>query len=174
MAAEDTKFRPAFLRITQEASRSLFSELGTHLHMVTSLDASAAPILFGGVISFLGKAVRGSLTLGSSNELLAATNPVGKAADRREWLAELTNQLMGRIKNQLLAYAVEVTFGTPMTLRGEHFAELSKRKEAPLAFRAGPASMQVWLDVHFGRTFEMLERPDPKLGGPGQGGIVLF
>jgi hypothetical protein len=175
MADDANKHRQTFLRIAQETCRRLFDDFGVSLRPLPDTQGTGGtPMAYGGVIEFAGKNVRGSVTLGSSVEPLGNTNPLGKTAADREWLAELTNQLMGRIKNQLLCYAVEVTFGTPVTLRGEHFVALEKRKQLPLTFQGAAGFIRVWLDVDFGKQFQMLDRPDPKLGGPDQGHIVLF
>lgn len=173
MSDDTLKHRQALLRITQETCRKLFEDMGVSLRERTAQGAAAPPMVYGGVIEFVGKGLRGSVTLASSSEPLASTKPVPGAGDR-DWLAELTNQLLGRIKNQLLLYAVEITFGTPVTLRGEHFASLERGKDPPLAFEGARGFVRVWLEVTFARTFQMLDRPDPKLAGPAQGGIVLF
>jgi hypothetical protein len=172
MADDAANHRQTLTRITLEATRKLFQELGVELRERAGLQGTgAAPMAFGGVIELSGKGVRGRITLASSSEPLAATKPVTKGSER-EWLAELTNLLMGRIKNQLLLYAVELTFGSPVTLRAEHL--VARGKDPPLVFEGGGGFVQVSLDVHIDRAFQMRDRPDPKLGGPEQGRIVLF
>jgi hypothetical protein len=174
MADDAPDHRVIFARITQEASRKLFEDLGVTLRERSSVQGTGAmPMVYGGVIELAGKGIRGRMTLASSHEPLAATKPIANAGER-EWLAELTNQLMGRIKNQLLLYAVEVTFGSPVTLRAEHLIAQGRSKEAPLLFEGGGGIVQVSLDVHLDRTFQMRDRPDPKLAGPEQGRIILF
>jgi hypothetical protein len=174
MADDAPNHRPIFVRITQESSRKLFEDMGVTLRERAGLQGTGAtPMTYGGIIELTGKGIRGRMTLASSHEPLAATKPVANGGER-EWLAELTNQLMGRIKNQLLLYAVEVTFGSPVTLRAEHLAAQSRGKEPPLVFEGGGGFVQVSLDVHLDRTFQMRDRPDPKLAGPEQGRIILF
>jgi hypothetical protein len=174
MADDAVNHRQVLTRITFEATRKLFDELGVSVRERAGLQGTGAtPMVYGGVIELNGKGVRGRMTLASSGEPLAATKPVANGGDR-DWLAELTNQLMGRIKNQLLLYAVEVTFGSPVTLRAEHLEARDRGKDPPLVFEGGGGFVQVWLDVQLDRTFQMRDRPDPKLGGPEQGRIVLF
>jgi hypothetical protein len=174
MADDAANHRQIFTRITLESTRKLFEDLGVQMRERAGLQGTGAtPMVYGGVIELTGRGVRGRVTLASSNEPLASTKPVSNGGDR-EWLAELTNQLMGRIKNQLLLYAVEVTFGSPVTLRGEHLAARERGKDPPLVFEGGGGFIQVWLDLTLDRSFQMRDRPDPKLGGPEQGRIVLF
>src|SRR4030095_1236237 len=60
-----------------------------------------------GVMGFGGKQMRGALVLATTREPLERTNP-GGLTSQRDWICELANQLMGRVKNRLLAVGVEI------------------------------------------------------------------
>jgi len=72
--------------------------------------------------------IRGTLMLATTRspiEKLAAGGPI------RDWVAELTNQLAGRIKHKLLARGVDILISTPLILRGEHLAPLPAHPITP-------------------------------------------
>jgi hypothetical protein len=174
MSADANRSRQTLLRITEQTAQKLFADFGVNLRPAPEPPASErSPTLFGGVIEFLGKGIRGSLTLATSSEPLGNSNPLGPAPDR-QWLAELMNQLMGRFKSQAILYGVEITSSTPVTLRSEHIQTLTERKGAAIFLKGTTGLIRVWLDVDFGRGFQMLDRADPALGGPDAGDIVLF
>jgi hypothetical protein len=69
------------------------------------------------IIGYSGAALKGTVMLAVSREGLSATRPVGD--DDRDWLAELSNQLLGRVKNQLFRHGVQISMSTPLVIRGE-------------------------------------------------------
>jgi hypothetical protein len=74
-----------------------------------------------GVITFSAGEVRGRLMLEVPSTILALSNPAGTHfAKGRDWAQELTNQLMGRIKNRLLRLRVELTLGVPFVMDRRH------------------------------------------------------
>lgn len=79
-------------------------------------------------IGFLGQSLTGTVVLTADPEVLRHSKPLETSADR-DWLGELTNQLMGRVKNRLLAYGVEVQPTTPVVLRGERLVPLGRNGE---------------------------------------------
>ena len=98
------------------------------------------------VIGFTGDNARGTLLIGLNQGLIDQTNPTGGAA--RDWVSELANMLLGRMKNQLLRYGVEVYVTTPLVLRGEHIAPVSSGSDlAPHRFDAEHGTLLVWLDA---------------------------
>jgi CheY-specific phosphatase CheX len=74
-----------------------------------------------------------------------ASNPVGGSL--RDWIAELANQLAGRIKNKLLAHGAEVYVNTPVVLRGEHLAPLPRQELLPLTFSTDGGNVFVWIEL---------------------------
>ncbi|CAN5436585.1 hypothetical protein BH09MYX1_BH09MYX1_15980 [soil metagenome] len=70
------------------------------------------------VIGFGGAKMRGTLVLGAPDELLARTHPVQSKdpLDLVDWLAELSNQTLGRMKARLLAHDLVIETATPLTI----------------------------------------------------------
>src|SRR6187431_1617249 len=58
------------------------------------------PFLICGIIGFSSKKMRGVLALATTKEPLELTNHT--TTTHRDWICELANQLLGRVKNQML------------------------------------------------------------------------
>ena len=72
------------------------------------------------IIGLGGQKLRGSVVLSIPSALLVHSHPTGQRApeDQADWLAELANLLLGRIKVQLLERGIAIELGTPVTLSG--------------------------------------------------------
>lgn len=106
-----------------------------------------------GVMGFGGKQLRGALVLGATREPLEQTNP-GGVTSQRDWVCELANQLMGRVKNRLLALDVEIWLATPAGLRGDNLSPGNKLR-APQVFAACSGFVCVWIDYEMAEGFEL-------------------
>jgi len=72
------------------------------------------------VIGFAGAQLRGSLVITYDNALAAATcTDCGGTVNILDWTGEVANQLLGRIKNKLLAHGVSIDLCTPVALSGK-------------------------------------------------------
>jgi hypothetical protein len=105
------------------------------------------PLVFCGVIGFSGDEMRGSMLLATSKEPLGRTSP-STDASLREWIAELTNQLLGRIKNRLFSHGVQLHMSTPVVLRGMHISPVFRGTElVPFYFTCDGGIVCVWFDA---------------------------
>ena len=112
--------------------------------------------------------MNGASILAASESPIAKSNPVdGSLAD---WIAELANQLVGRIKNQLLLNGADVYATTPIVLPGDHIAPMRRPDITPLVFSADEGSVFVWIELE--------TNPEFTLGVPSEvvreGEAVLF
>lgn len=127
-----------------------------------------------GVMGFGGKQMRGALVLATTKEPLERTNP-GRADSQRDWVCELANQLMGRVKNRLLGAGVEIHLATPAGLSGDNLCPSPQKLRAPQVFAAGSGFVCVWIDCEFAENFEL--PPMPAQGGSAamaEGEALLF
>ncbi len=164
-----------FLQIAERCCQKLFAHYGFPLRQPVGAEfADGSPLLYYGVISFSATGLRGGLVLGSSNEPLVATNPA-KNVPVREWIAELANQLCGRIKSQLLLYALEIRVDTPVTLRDAHMSETRTRGLPAITLKGLSSGLvRVWMDVQIGRLFQMASEPDPSRAGPEESQTIIL
>lgn len=83
------------------------------------------------IIGYAGVEMKGTMILGASKDLLRVTHAsihMGmevEDADLPDWLGELANQLVGRIKNGLLSYGLDFGITTPTVLGGNNMVSFN-------------------------------------------------
>jgi len=107
--------------VLPEATEALFRAYGVAVHSrppATRERSSSLRERLSGVIGFTSPELMGSLVLTISDPILAMMAPSDDALSS-DCLAELTNQLIGRMKNQLLKYGVALQLALPVVIRGQ-------------------------------------------------------
>jgi hypothetical protein len=144
-----------------DCCRELFSAYHLETHPRDRSDFPATEELaVCGVMGFGGKLMRGALVLVATREPLQHTNPDGLGSER-DWVCELANQLMGRIKNRLLSLGVEILLATPAGLSGVNLSPTTAKLRAPQVFSAANGFVCVWIDYECAAGFELREEPLP-------------
>jgi hypothetical protein len=153
----------------------LFKAYGVDLIPIAAGAATATPLLHCGVIGYSGPGIKGSLAIAGSRSVLGASNPLPDGGSR-DWAGELANQLMGHVKNRLLAHELEVYFSTPTVLRGEHLALVTHSEAAPQLFALAtePGLVGIWVDIEITPEFHMTLEEDVTLAGLESGQALLF
>jgi hypothetical protein len=152
MTLENERTNARVAELAAESCVALWRDYAIEL-TPTSYDADEAgedPMLFG-AIGFVGESLRATCLLGAHQRLLQAS---GRSANHpRDWIAELSNQLMGRIKMRLLGCGISVKLTTPLALSGIKLRPLPRLAPSPVAFgsRFGPVVM--WLELESERGF---------------------
>jgi hypothetical protein len=111
-------------------------------------------------LRFSGTAMRGTLVLATTFEVLAASRPretrrrvlssssAGDWLYVRDWSKELVNQILGRIKRHVVARGLTFEIGTPSALTGDAASAFIRHQTAePTHFASGAAPVTVWFDV---------------------------
>lgn len=136
-------------QLMTEVTTDLFAGYGVTLVYAGPADPTALPkaATVAGFIGFGGVDVRGTLLLASTEALFAAATPerARGAGLVREWAAELTNQLLGRLKNQLYRYGVDFNVSTPTALSGDGLAVATPASRKACAFSFLENEVQVWI-----------------------------
>ena len=131
-------------------------------------------LAFCAVMGFGGKEMRGALVLASTPEPLERTNP-GALDSQRDWICELSNQLMGRVKNRLLPLGVEVHLATPAGLSGDNLSPTPSKLRAPQVFEAAGGFLCVWIDCQYAEGFVLPSTPQAQIDpAMEEGETVLF
>jgi chemotaxis protein CheX len=130
------------------------------------------------VIGFAGKQMRGSLVLFAYPGVLRASYPTPGEVSEEDllgWAGELSNQLLGRIKNKLLTRGITIDLSTPtaMTGHGMRFATAlptSQLLERTFGYAGEPVLVR--LEARASEGVELMA-PDP---GPtsNEGDMILF
>jgi hypothetical protein len=159
--------------LMSEACISLFSDYSLQLRRI---DAAAATgdtdFLYCGVVGFTGDQMRGAILLATTREPLGRTSPVSDTSFR-EWVAELSNQLLGRLKNKLLTRGVVLHMSTPVVLRGQHLTPLTRNELRPLVFDCDNGCVCVWVDAELTKGVD-LNVVQEDSGSIGEGEGMLF
>lgn len=106
-----------FFAATDGFSAYKFAQIGT--------ESPASLVTYASVIGYSGDFMKGSLVITCDKRLLHKSHPnhamgmpVGDQ-DILDWVGEMANQLLGRVKNKLATCGVKCTMGTPTTVTGQ-------------------------------------------------------
>ena len=175
---QEVEIQPFFEQVASAACQELFARYGVSVRRADDSDQPVSPdFLLCSVIGFTGRDVRGTLVLALTEELSGLSNPTSAPSatntTQRDWVGELSNQLLGRIKIELLKCGVEIYLNLPAVLLGQHLAPLPRSQLKPLKFALANGAAAVWieLDARPGFKIEAAEAGDP---GPAAGDALLF
>ncbi len=155
-----------------QCAAALFADYNRPLTYTGTRSSESQHFVLSGVIGFAGRDMRGTLLLALTSELLEELSP--STAFMRDWIAELSNQLLGRFKNQLLRYGTEIYGTTPSVLRGELLTPLQPRcAPAGHCFESARGRACVWLDTEIREGFALPE-PSAEAVAEAEGGAIFF
>jgi hypothetical protein len=123
-----------------------------------------------GVIGFVGTHLRGSCLLAGTDAPLEASCPAG--GQLRDWVGELANQLVGRLKRKLLARGVTVAVTTPIVLSGVRVEPLPLGRLEPTVFSTAHGNVMVWVEVDVDHDFSLGTERTHEV--PTEGALFLF
>jgi CheY-specific phosphatase CheX len=152
--------------IARACTKELLEAYGVAARPAEDAGNLGASLGFAGIIGFTGPVLRGTLLIATTNTALERSNPA-PTSPTREWMAELANQLLGRIKNQLLACEVEIHLTTPLVLRGQHLSIEALRKVSPIEMITDEGPILVVLETESAGTLELVRRRDIQVGSEG-------
>jgi hypothetical protein len=148
----------------------LFDAYGVKLAANGSAWVTNNEPLLSGVIGFVGSRVRGTCLLASTEALVTAACPPGGRP--RDWVGELTNQLMGRLKSKLVARELTVELSTPIVLSGVRIQPLPKATLEPTVLSTDGGSVLVWLELETTPDFVLGSERHGLSGSEGE--VLLF
>jgi hypothetical protein len=161
-------------RLVAESCLRLFADYKLEIHARQPGEGAATePFLLCGILGFTSRHMRGALVLATSREPLERTSPVANPS-HRDWICELVNQLLGRLKNQMLSCGVEIFPSTPIALRGEHLCPVLQQRLVAELFTAEGGAVCVWMDCEFDDSFALGDAGCLDTPPVSEGEIVLF
>jgi CheY-specific phosphatase CheX len=100
-----------------EATREVFQDVGVELEAASSCAPVGAWLDPIAVIGFGGDVLRGSVSFEVPWRLLEACHPERSSAstDLADWVGELANLTLGKLKTKLRGRGVQIQLGLPMT-----------------------------------------------------------
>ena len=148
---------PAISGVVREfasaACQRLFAAYGVQLVPASDENRAVDGIVLCGVLGFTGSEIRGSLLLAGTQGPFLRSRPA--QGELRDWVGELTNQLLGRLKVQLLERGAHIALSTPVVLQGEHIAPLPRQVLIPLVFHCDDGVVLVWTHVESAPGYEL-------------------
>ncbi len=164
--------------ISQRACEAMFP--GSFKRREADDDARPDPGLIA-VIGFSGDTMRGALGVTAPSPAIAALHPLASARelaedDLEDWLAELANQLLGRIKGELLDHGVTLWTAAPVLLRGISLRIASRSYEGLRAysFVGAAGRLVVWIDFKFPADLTLERLPADRQHHHNPGELLLL
>ena len=127
-------------------------------------------VLLSGVIGFVGPTLRGTCLLVGNRSPIELSSP--QKEHSRDWVGELTNQLVGRLKRKFLGFGLEVALTTPVVLSGLHLRPMPRGKLTPRVFSTESGSIMIWVEVEAEPGFEL--GPAVSDSTSAEGDVLMF
>jgi CheY-specific phosphatase CheX len=137
-------------QLGEAACLDLFSAYGVELVPCDLERPTAHDLSLTGIIGFTGQGVSGTCVLGATATVMQSMPGGGQP---RDWIAELSNQLAGRLKGKLIADGVTVYITTPVVLRGTRIEPLPTEGALPRVFRSTEGTVVLWIQVETSPDF---------------------
>jgi len=163
--------------LVQDSTRSLFSDYGLAMNLDGSPVAKTLPtVQLIAMIGFSSNALSGSLLMALPNEILERTLPAPDS-NLADWGGELANQLLGRLKNQLLHYQVAINLSLPVVVTGGGFSLPAKTRMVTryMSFVSEVGRMFVRMEMELLPNVELVrEQQKSAEAGMDEGELLLF
>lgn len=128
-----------------EVVRNNVLELFPEFVLADCAVASSGPALTA-LIGFSGPVLVGALGLIGAEASLAKTAPDDVKFDAHDWVGELANQALGRVKIALLRAGVEIQASTPVVLRGISVSVMRTEQVRTFVLEHADGAIHLWVD----------------------------
>jgi CheY-specific phosphatase CheX len=155
MFVERSETTRAIQALAGVACTELMRAYGVQLVKAESGWVESDEVMFSGVMGFVGDSVRGTCLLAAPQGTVEAAAP--RDATARDWVGELANQLVGRLKAKLMARGATIALSTPVVLRGVRLSPLPRTGVEPVVFSSATGRVLVWLEVEIEDDFQLGE-----------------
>lgn len=135
-------------------------------------DVAASGQRLCGILGFTGDRLCGSVVISATDSAVASSNPLKDGATRG-WMAELTNQLVGRFKNSLYRAGVEVAMSIPVVLQATAVTPMPQSQIQPVCLSVGGAALSIWLEIEAQPGLELSE-PGAESEMAAEGEALMF
>ncbi|MDD9941959.1 MAG: hypothetical protein OXU20_13020 [Myxococcales bacterium] len=145
------EFRGLSVDLLEASIKAFFADHGVSVALdsaeVETERRIALPL--GAMIGFVSDHARGTLALAIEPALASASHPTDGQDDESlsDWAAETANQVLGRLKNQLLPFGITLLGDNPMTVSGHARIGARHRPAVRLGFESSEGALRVWWDV---------------------------
>jgi len=164
--------REVLAPLLQDAVEGVFAAYGNESRAVEGEDHGHNIVA---VLGFAADHLRGGLALGISFELAKRISPQGVGTPDHDWVGELANQVLGRMRNQLLRYDVDLGVGSPVVLAGVGISVKPSRDVGlhHQCFLSRGERFDAFLEVVFEEGYEF-KAPREESVAAGEGSLLMF
>lgn len=170
MFLEDDQLASEIADLTANCCIELFAAYGVALSTNAAEFIVSEEVLLSGVIGFVGPTLRGTCLLVGNRSPIELSSP--QKEHTRDWVGELTNQLVGRLKRKFLGFGLEVALTTPVVLSGLHLRPMPRGKLSPRVFGTESGSIMIWVEVEAEPGFEL--GPAVSDSTSAEGDVLMF
>jgi CheY-specific phosphatase CheX len=170
MYIEDDTVGRTVASLAAVACTELFSAYGVELAATSEPWEQVEEPLLSAVMGFVGQKLRGTCLLACAQATTMAACPTNGRA--RDWIGELANQLVGRLKSKLLMRDIDVALSTPIAIKGLRLEPLPRRQLEPSVFSSSQGQVMVWVEVEVASDFKLLSEGPSRARGEGE--VILF
>jgi hypothetical protein len=160
-----------------DVTRALFAGYGVKLELDGSPISRILPsVQLISTLGFSSPKLGGSILLAVPNEVLSKTLAAADA-NLADWCAELANQLVGRLKNQLLNYGVAINLALPVVLAGGELRLPARARQHTrhLSFVSEWGHLFVRTEIELNATIELVRQTAAgETAGVDEGELLLF
>lgn len=161
--------RELMRELTKNCSVELFETYGVSLEFCP--DHLDPAIELAGIIGFTRDHMRGAMIVGTTSSVLEKSQAATRNSSRRDWSAELANQLLGRVKNRMVARGVDLQMTTPLAVRGQALTIDEEGQMEAFDFEGPDGNVRVWLDLELSGEVEV-RATEEKIAS--EGDMMLF
>ena len=122
-------FRCLTVRELRLASSEFFGHFALPVRPCAAAETLGDKAVLAAAIGFTGRQARGSLALTLPKALALETAPLEALEELvlSDWVGEMANQLLGRLKNRLIPHGVDIRLSTPTIVEGRQVRILALR-----------------------------------------------
>jgi CheY-specific phosphatase CheX len=163
--------------LVEEVTRLLFETYAVTL--VRDASPVAQTLRSIGLLSMIGfssHSLSGSLLMALPRDVVRRTLPAPDAS-LADWSGELANQLLGRLKNQLLKYQVVINLSLPVVVSGEALQLPASTRQITryYSFDSGFGKLFIRLDMEMSPTLQFVRQSDTEHEASiDEGELLLF
>lgn len=172
-----------FERIVIEAQSELLAQYGGSVLDIEFTDPphSSADAMVAGILGFTGERLGGVVATVALVETVKLTLPSSSRENATtrtamDWIGELTNQLVGRVKNKMLRYGAGFMMSPPTTVRGLELNVVPKDVETArwLRFRTPNGFIWTMIELEVDRSLTLAAQEGDGSQVAAEGDMMLF
>jgi len=157
----------------KEAAEELLGHYNVEATVTDEVDSSVEYVA---TLGFGSDGIAGAIALCTSARCAQYLVKTVAAKNEHDWLGELGNQLLGRLKRRLGNHGISFAMGVPVLFKGERIAiarTLDLGRSAQLNFQTPEGILEAWLDFRMSPEIELSAEPLQN-ESPSEGEILLF